>query len=63
MLSRSNILQSFSILFISFLTTAALVYFLTIYLLNALVEVTAKFLFGTMIAGITVINQLVSLVN
>ena len=63
MLSRSNILQSFSILFISFLITAALVYFLTIYLLNALVEVTAMFLFGTMIAGVTVINQLVSLVN
>jgi len=63
MLSRSNILHSFSILFISFLITAALVYFLTIYLLNALVEVTAMFLFGTMIAGVTVINQLVSLAN
>ena len=60
--SLSNIFYNSSIIIISFLTAVTLTYFLTVALLNALVEGIAMFLFGTTMTGLTVINQLASLV-
>lgn len=60
--SLSNIFYNSSIIIISFLTAVTLTYFLTLTLLNALVEGSAMFLFGTTMTGVTVINQLASLV-
>ena len=60
--SLSNIYYYSSIIIVSFLTAVTLTYFLTLALLNALVEGSAMFLFGTTMTGVTVINQLASLV-
>ena len=60
--SLSNIYYYSSIIIVSFLAVVTLTYFLTLALLNALVEGTAMFLFGTTMTGVTVINQLASLV-
>ena len=60
--SLSNIFYNSSIIIVSFLTAVTLTYFLTVAFLNALVEGAAMFLFGTTMTGVTVINQLASLV-
>ena len=63
MLSFSNILYYFSIIFFSFLTLTTAAYFLTQAILNVLIEGIVMFLIGTLMAGLVVTNQIASFIN
>ena len=63
MLNLTNILYNFSINIFSFVAAATVAYFLTLRLLDALVEGVAMFLFGTVMSGFVVVTQLESFLN
>ena len=60
---RSIILYYLSTILLSFIGTVILVFFLTNWLLNGLIEQLGLFLFDTSVVGISIISPLLSYLN
>ena len=63
MFYRSNILFYFSAIFVALISVFGLTYLLTHLLFGALVEALGLFLYGTTVGGLSVLQQLIFLLN
>ena len=63
MLDRSRIFYNFSGIILGFISALTLSYFLTQLIFDALVNSLVLFLYGTTVGGLSVVQQLIFLLN
>ena len=63
MLNHSKVFYNLSAIIIGFIIAITLTYFLTYFIFNALTKSLGLFLFGTTVSGLSVVQQLLFILN